>query len=159
MQNFSASRCTHRTAFCNHRHRPKTLPCRVLCPNEKRINDEFIRWQSFIKNPVWQKKKLTAAIFTHMKTSFKIIRENIFPSGKQKKKHRSKPPLLYGEKFPFCSGVFQNSLHLVYIRFYYKKIPLYNTEKNSSFVDVFLEIIFVLVLKFTRLSIAMLFVK
>ena len=23
--------------------------------------------------------------------------------------------LLYGEKFPFCSGVFQNSLHLVYI--------------------------------------------
>ncbi len=28
---------------------------------------------------------------------------------------RKKFPLLYGEKFPFCSGVFQNSLHLVYI--------------------------------------------
>lgn len=32
----------HRTAFCNHRHRPKTLPCRVLCTNEKRINNKFI---------------------------------------------------------------------------------------------------------------------
>ncbi len=78
----------------------------------------------------------------------------------QKEKRLSKKlPLLYGEKFPFCSGVFQNSLHLVYICFRHnKKIPLYNTEKNSSFVDVFLEKIFDLVLKFTRLSIAMLFV-
>jgi len=50
-----------------------------------------------------------------------------------------KVPLLYGEKFPFCSGVFQNSLHLVYISFHHRKIPLYNTEKNLSFVDVFLE--------------------
>lgn len=40
--NFSASGCTHRTAFCNHRPRPKTLPCRVLCTNEKRINNKFI---------------------------------------------------------------------------------------------------------------------
>ena len=38
-------------------------------------------------------------------------------------------------------------------------MPLYNTEKNSSFVDVFLEKIFELVLKFIRLSFAMLFVK
>ena len=38
-------------------------------------------------------------------------------------------------------------------------MSLHNTEKNSSFVDVFLEKIFELVLKFTRLSIAMLFVK
>ena len=36
-------------------------------------------------------------------------------------------------------------------------MPLYNTEKNSSFVDVFLEKIFELVLKFTHLSFAMLF--
>lgn len=42
--------------------------------------------------------------------------ERIFCWVKNKKKrHRSKPPLLYGEKFPFCSGVLQNSLHLVYI--------------------------------------------
>lgn len=39
-----------------------------------------------------------------------------------------------------------------------RKNSLYYTEKNSSFVDVFLEIIFELVLKFTRLSTAMLFV-
>lgn len=39
-----------------------------------------------------------------------------------------------------------------------QKNTLYNTEKNSSFVDVFLKI-FELVLKFTRLSTAMLFVK
>ena len=36
-------------------------------------------------------------------------------------------------------------------------MPLYNTEKNSSFVDVFSEKIFELVLKFTRLSFATLF--
>lgn len=78
-----------------------------------------------------------------MKTSLQIIRENILLSENQKEKVlRKKHPLLYGEKFPFCSGVFQNSLHLVYIWFYYKKIPLYNTEKNSSFVDVFLEKIY-----------------
>jgi len=40
-----------------------------------------------------------------------------------------------------------------------EKIPPYNTEKNLSFVDVFSEKIFDLVLKFTRMSIAMLFVK
>ena len=38
------------------------------------------------------------------------------------------------------------------------KNSLYYTEKNSSFVDAFLEIIFELVLRFTRLSTAMLFV-
>ena len=58
----------------------------------------------------------------------------------KKKTPFKKLPLLYREKFPFCSGVFQNSLHLVYICFHHsKKIPLYNTEKNSSFVDVFSE--------------------
>ena len=70
----------------------------------------------------------------------------------KKKTPFKKLPLLYGEKSPFCSGVFQNSLHLVYISFHHsKKIPLYNTEKNSSFVDVFLEKIFDLVLKITHL--------
>ena len=56
----------------------------------------------------------------------------------EKKFTHKKVPLLYGEKSSFCSGVFQNSLHLVYIWFHHnKRIPLYNTEKNSSFVDVF----------------------
>ena len=143
MQNFSASGSAHRTAFRNHRHRPKTLPRRVLCTNEKRINNKLVGRQPFIKNSVRQKKKLTAAIFTHTKTSFKIIRENIFMKWKPKRKCiQKKLPLLYGEKSSFCSGVFRNSLHLVYIWFCYKKIPLYNTEKNSSFVDVFLEKIY-----------------
>lgn len=58
--------------------------------------------------------------------------------------------------FGCFSKFFTPCLHLISLR---QKIPLYNTEKNSSFVDVFLEKIFDLVLKFTRLSIAMLFVK
>lgn len=73
---------------------------------------------------------------------------------------RKKLPLLYGEKFPFCSGVYQNFYTLFTFDFTMEeKILLYNTEKNSNFVDVFLEKIFKLVLKFTRLLIAMLFVK
>ena len=39
----------------------------------------------------------------------------------------------------------------------FRKNSLYYTEKNSSFVDVFSEKIFDLVLKFTRLSFATLF--
>ena len=40
-----------------------------------------------------------------------------------------------------------------------EKIPLYNTEKNSGFVDVFSEKIFDFLLKITYLLFAMLFVK
>ena len=58
--------------------------------------------------------------------------------------------------FGCFSKFFTPCLHLISPK---KKIPLYNTEENSSFVDVFLEKIFNLVLKFTRLLIAMLFVK
>ena len=58
----------------------------------------FNKYQPFIKNSVWQKKKLTSAIFTHTKTSFQIIRENILLSEKQKEKHNSKIPLYYTEK-------------------------------------------------------------
>ena len=77
------------------------------------------------------------------------------------KKHHSKNSLYYTEKNPRFVRVFFKILYTLLI-FHFtitKKIPLYNTEKNSSFVDVFLEKIFNLVLKFTRLSIAMLFVK
>ena len=78
----------------------------------------------------------------------------------KKKKHLEKTPSTIQRKFPVLFGCFANfftpCLHLISLK---KKIPLYNTEKNSSFVDVFLEKIFDLVLKFTRLSIAMLFVK
>lgn len=58
---------------------------------------------------------------------FDKIKSKYFYKVKTKKEKvlRKKPPLLYGEKFPFCSGVFRNNFELV--------------------------------LKFTRLSIAMLF--
>ena len=69
-----------------------------------------------------------------------------------------KLPLLYGEKSPFCSGVLQNSLHLVYIWFHHnKKYPSIIRKKIQVFVDVFSEKIFNIVLKFTRLSFATLF--
>ena len=43
---------------------------------------------------------------------------------KTKNSPTKKVPLLYGEKFLFCSGVLQNSLHLVYISFHdSKKYP------------------------------------
>ena len=58
----------------------------------------FNKYQPFIKNSVWQKKKLTAEIFTHTKASFQIIRENILLSKKQKEKHNSKNSLHYTEK-------------------------------------------------------------
>lgn len=57
--------------------------------------------------------------------------------------------------FGCFSKIFTPCLHLISPR---QKNTLYNTEKNSSFVDVFLKI-FELVLEFTRLSTAMLFVK
>ena len=78
----------------------------------------------------------------------------------KKKKHLEKTPSTIRRKIPVLFGCFSKfftpCLHLISLK---KKIPLYNTEKNSSFVDVFLEKIFDLVLKFTRLSTAMLFVK
>ena len=40
---------------------------------------------------------------------------------KKEKALRKKLPLLYREKSPFCSGVLQNSLHLVYICFHHNK--------------------------------------
>ena len=94
----------------------------------------------------------------HTKPSFKIIRENILLSENQKEKHLEKTPSTIRRKIPVLFGCFAKfftpCLHLISPR---QKIPLYNTEKNSSFVDVFLEKIFNLVLKFTRLSFATLF--
>lgn len=79
-------------------------------------------------------------------------------SEKQKEKHRSKNSLYYTEKNPRFVRVFCKILYTLFtFDFTVEKIPLYNTEKNSSFVDVFLEKIFNLVLKFTRLSFATLF--
>ena len=114
MQNFSASGSTHRTAFCNHRHRPKTLPRRVFCTNEKRINNKLVGQQPFIKNPVRQKKKLTAAIFTHTKTSFQIIRENILLSENQKKNTVQKNSLYYTEKNSRFVRVFCKILYTLF---------------------------------------------
>lgn len=95
-----------------------------------------------------------------MKTSFKIIRENILLSEKQKEKTPFKTPSTIRRKIPVLFGcfskIFTPCLYLISPR---QKTPLYNTEKKLSFVDVFLEKIFELVLKFTRLSIAMLFVQ
>ena len=77
----------------------------------------------------------------------------------KKKKCLEKNTLYYTEKNShFVRVFFKNFYTLFTFDFTTEKIPLYNTEKNSSFVDVFLEKIFDLVLKFTRLLIAMLFV-
>lgn len=80
---------------------------------------------------------------------------------KTKKKNTfQKNSLYYTEKNPHFVRVFFKILYTLFtFDFTIEKIPLYNTENNSSFVDVFLEKIFDLVLKFTRLSFAMLFVK
>ena len=87
--------------------------------------------------------------------------ERIFCRVKTKKKNTiQKNSLYYTEKNFNFVRVFCKILYTLFtFNFTIEKIPLYNTEKNSSFVDVFLEKIFDLVLKFTRLSIAMLFVK
>lgn len=78
----------------------------------------------------------------------------------KKKKHLEKNSLYYTEKNSHFVRVFCKILYTLFtFNFTIEKIPLYNTEKNSSFVDVFSEKIFDLVLKFTRLSTAMLFVK
>lgn len=78
----------------------------------------------------------------------------------KKKKCLEKNSLYYTEKNSRFVWVFFKILYTLFtFDFSKEKIPLYNTEKNSSFVDVFSERIFELVLKFTRLSTAMLFVK
>ena len=78
----------------------------------------------------------------------------------KKKKCLEKNSLYYTEKNSRFVRVFFKILYTLFtFVFTIEKIPLYNTEKNSSFVDVFLEKIFNLVLKFTRLLFAMLFVK
>lgn len=77
----------------------------------------------------------------------------------KKKKYLEKNSLYYTEKNPHFVRVFCKNFYTLFtFDFTLEKIPLYNTEKNSSFVDVFLEKIFELVLKYTRLSTAMLFV-
>ena len=77
----------------------------------------------------------------------------------EKQKAFRKNSLYYTEKNHRFVRVFCKILYTLFtFNFITEKIPLYNTEKNSSFVDVFLEKIFNLVLKFTQLSIAMLFV-
>ena len=81
-------------------------------------------------------------------------------SENKKEKALRKNSLYYTEKNHRFVRVFCKILYTLFtFNFTMEKIPLYNTEKKSSFVDVFLEKIFELVLKFTRLSIAMLFVK
>lgn len=86
---------------------------------------------------------MTTAIFTHMKPSFQIIRENILLGEKPKEKHNSKNPLYYTEKNSRFVRVFCKILYTLFtFNFTIEKIPLYNTEKNSSFVDVFLEKIY-----------------
>jgi len=81
---------------------------------------------------------LTAAIFTHTKTSFQIIRENILPSENQKEKALRKNSLYYTEKNSHFVRVFFKILYTLFtFDFTIEKIPLYNTGKNMSFVDVF----------------------
>ena len=61
----------------------------------------------------------------------------------KKKKCLEKTPSTILRKIPILFGCFSKfftpCLHLISPR---QKIPLYNTEKNSSFVDVFLEKIY-----------------
>ena len=79
-------------------------------------------------------------------------------SENQKEKVLRKNSLYYTEKNPHFVRVFFKILYTLFtFNFTIEKIPLHNTEKNLSFVDVFLEKIFNLVLKFTRLSFATLF--
>jgi hypothetical protein len=81
---------------------------------------------------------LTAAIFTHTKTSFQIIRENILPSENQKEKALRKNSLYYTEKNSHFVRVFFKILYTLFtFDFTIEKIPLYNTEKKLGFVDVF----------------------
>ena len=78
----------------------------------------------------------------------------------KKKKCLEKKPLYYTEKNSRFVRVFCKILYTLFtFDFTIEKIPLYNTEENSSFVDVFSEKIFDLVLKFTHISLAMLFAK
>ena len=77
---------------------------------------------------------------------------------KAKRKTLRKNSLYYTEKnFNFVRVFFKILYTLFTFDFTIERIPFYNTEKDSSFVDVFLEKIFNLVLKFTRLSFATLF--
>ena len=76
----------------------------------------------------------------HTKTSFQIIRENISDCENQKEKAFRKTPSTIRRKFSILFGCFAKfftpCLHLISPR---QKIPLYNTEKKLSFVDVFSE--------------------
>ena len=85
MQNFSASGCTHRTAFCNHRHRPKTLPRRVLCPNEKRIK-QWTRWGDNRSSKIlFGKRKYYPLQFLRIRKPPSKLFERIFCRMKTKK--------------------------------------------------------------------------
>ena len=80
---------------------------------------------------------------------------------KNKKKNTvQKNSLYYTEKNSRFVRVFCKIFYTLFtFNFTITKNSLYYTEKNSGFVDVFSENNFELVLKFTRLSFAMLFVK
>ena len=80
---------------------------------------------------------------------------------KNKKKNTvQKNSLYYTEKNSRFVRVFCKIFYTLFtFNFTITKNSLYYTEKNSGFVDVFSENNFELVLKLTRLSFAMLFVK
>ena len=116
LQRVSASGRTHIALLRHLRNGPKAYAFAVANRNKKTVNHKFVRRKVFIKDFVRQKKKLTAAIFTHTKPSFQIIRENIFDS-ENTKKHRSKTPSTIRRKIPVLFGCFSefftSCLHLI----------------------------------------------
>lgn len=107
------SLCTHRfqanaKLFCKWKHTSNSFlqssaPTNNFAPpsllHEREKNKQWTRWAITVHQKFCsEKKKLPAAIFTHTKPSFKIIRENILLSENQKEKVLRKNSLYYTEK-------------------------------------------------------------
>lgn len=100
---------------------------------EQEKNKRWTRWAITVhQKPCSAKEKIARCNFYAYENLLPNYSREYFYKVKAKKKNTIKKlPLLYGEKFPFCSGVLQNSLHLVYICFHHsKKYPSIIQRKN-----------------------------
>ena len=96
------------------------LPSPLL---EQEKNKQWTRWAITVHQKFCSAKgKIVRCNFYAYENLLPNYSREYFAKWKSKRKTPFKKlPLLYGEKFQFCSGVFQNSLHLVYIWFHHNK--------------------------------------
>ena len=113
--------------------------------HEREKNKRWTRWAITVhQKSCSAKEKIDRCNFyAYENLLSNCSREYFYKVKTKKKKHLEKTPSTIRRKISILFGCFSKfftpCLHLILLR---RKIPLYNTEKNSGFVDVFWEKIY-----------------